>query len=158
LDVLRQRDHHLPFRFHLTGGHEGGRGEPQNLLQGFCRPLQLDWAFTIRLPGPFPLLALTTLLLPGLTLHLDPRHLSINFHHLKHLPGCVEMFGPLWATSCFPFESTNHFIRLNIHGTGHVLSQVLALPSREGRRGFLDSVASEQGRSCLLPFIVPSMH
>jgi len=52
------------------------------------------------------------------------RRFSINIHHVKHLKGQVLRYGPLWTTSCFPFESMNHFLRKLIHGTGNVLSQV----------------------------------
>ena len=52
---------------------------------------------------------------------------SINIHHIKHLVTLTRKFGPLWAVSCFPFESMNHLLRQLIHGTGHVLSQVGSL-------------------------------
>lgn len=35
------------------------------------------------------------------------RYMTINMHSLLHLPDMVCKIGPLWATSCFPFESAN---------------------------------------------------
>ena len=55
------------------------------------------------------------------------RWMSINIHHLKHLITLAKKYGPLWAVSCFPFESMNHMVRKLIHGTGSVLSQVFFL-------------------------------
>ena len=52
------------------------------------------------------------------------RWASINIHHIKHLVTLTGKLGPLWAVSCFAFESVNHLLRQLIHGTGHVLSQV----------------------------------
>ena len=53
------------------------------------------------------------------------RWASINVHHIKHLVTLTRKLGPLWAVSCFAFESMNHLLRKLIHGTGHVLSQVV---------------------------------
>ncbi|XP_064472537.1 uncharacterized protein LOC135387052 [Ornithodoros turicata] len=33
--------------------------------------------------------------------------MTFNVHQLLHLPKCVKKMGPLWAHSCFPFESMN---------------------------------------------------
>lgn len=79
------------------------------------------------------------------------RWISINVHHLKHLVTLVKMFGPLWAYSCFPFESMNHQIRLQIHGTGFVLSQLMSSTFLLGRVRFLSQVhLSEPVRTFLL--------
>ena len=32
---------------------------------------------------------------------------TMNVHLLRHLPECLCNLGPLWAYSCFPFESMN---------------------------------------------------
>ncbi|XP_021363193.1 uncharacterized protein LOC110456660 [Mizuhopecten yessoensis] len=32
---------------------------------------------------------------------------GLNVHNLSHLPDCVRKWGPLWAYSCFGFESAN---------------------------------------------------
>ena len=45
----------------------------------------------------------------------------LNFHHLFHLPECVRLYGPLWTTSCFPFESTNGFLVRCITGTNNTV-------------------------------------
>lgn len=34
-------------------------------------------------------------------------NVSYNVHQLLHLTDSVEARGPLWATSCFPFEGRN---------------------------------------------------
>ena len=59
------------------------------------------------------------------------RYLSINIHHSKHLVFLTKKLGPLWAVSCFPFESMNHLLRKLIHGNTHVLSQVSDWNKRE---------------------------
>ena len=52
------------------------------------------------------------------------RYISKTVHSLVHVELCVLKTGPLWATSCFPFESTYHFLVKMIHGTRFVLHQV----------------------------------
>ena len=52
------------------------------------------------------------------------RYMSKTVHSLVHVELCVLKTGPLWATSCFPFESTYHFLVQMIHGTRFVLHQV----------------------------------
>ena len=44
-------------------------------------------------------------------------------HTLLHLAQQVRKFGPLWATSCFPFESFYHYTIKLIHGTRYALHQ-----------------------------------
>lgn len=46
--------------------------------------------------------------------------MGLNVHNLLHLVGCVKKWGPLWAWSCFCFESFNGEIKKGIHGTGNV--------------------------------------
>lgn len=50
--------------------------------------------------------------------------LSLNMHNLTHTVDCVKMWGPLWAWSCFSFESFNGEIKRGIHGTGNVCRQI----------------------------------
>lgn len=52
------------------------------------------------------------------------RHMSINVHALLHLPQVVRRLGPLWATSCFPFENANGFLKKFVHGTRHAELQI----------------------------------
>ena len=47
-----------------------------------------------------------------------------NVHCLLHLPKCVETLGPLWATSCFPFENANAQLLKLFHGSKGVEKQV----------------------------------
>ena len=42
---------------------------------------------------------------------------TMNVHLLRHLPVCVRNWGPLWAYSCFPFESMNGHLKIHFHGT-----------------------------------------
>lgn len=45
------------------------------------------------------------------------RFATINFHLLGHLSDCVRLYGPLWTTSCFPFENANGFLVRCLTGT-----------------------------------------
>ena len=40
------------------------------------------------------------------------------------MPKCVENWGPLWAHSCFPFESVNGDLLKLFHGTRNSVEQV----------------------------------
>ena len=42
---------------------------------------------------------------------------TMNVHMLRHLVDCVENWGPLWAYSCFTFESFNGQLKYRFHGT-----------------------------------------
>ncbi|XP_052212666.1 uncharacterized protein LOC127831685 [Dreissena polymorpha] len=62
----------------------------------------------------------------------DSSVLGLNIHNLLHLCDCVRKWGPLWAWSCFSFESFNGEIKKTIHGTGSVCKQVFwALQSQK---------------------------
>ena len=50
--------------------------------------------------------------------------MSANVHGLLHLPTVVKKLGPLWAHSCFPFESANGVILKLFHGTQSTEKQV----------------------------------
>ena len=49
---------------------------------------------------------------------------GLNVHNLFHLQQCVRHWGPLWAGSCFGFESFNGEIMGLVHGTGNVAQQI----------------------------------
>ena len=49
---------------------------------------------------------------------------TMNVHMLKHLPACVANWGPLWAYSCFHFESVNGHLKAHYHGTRAMNFQV----------------------------------
>ena len=52
---------------------------------------------------------------------------TMNVHLLKHIPECVQNWGPLWAYSCFPFESMNGHLKKYFHGTKNMNTQVMSL-------------------------------
>jgi hypothetical protein len=49
---------------------------------------------------------------------------TMNVHSLKHLTTCVRNWGPLWAYSCFTFESFNGQLKARFHGTKSMNFQV----------------------------------
>ena len=53
--------------------------------------------------------------------------MTINIHNLLHLPHIVKNLGPLWAHSCFPFESANGELLKLFHGSQAVEKQVKLL-------------------------------
>lgn len=50
--------------------------------------------------------------------------LGLNVHNLQHYKLCVKMWGPLWAYSCFGYESCNGDILKSVHGKGNVCAQI----------------------------------
>ena len=50
--------------------------------------------------------------------------MSANVHSLLHLPEVTKDLGPLWATSCFPYEAANGEILKLFHGSQGVDKQV----------------------------------
>ncbi|XP_069136597.1 uncharacterized protein [Argopecten irradians] len=50
--------------------------------------------------------------------------LGLNVHNLQHYASCVRMWGPLWAYSCFGYESCNGDILKTVHGKGNVCAQI----------------------------------
>lgn len=55
------------------------------------------------------------------------RHATINLHYLLHLTEMVKDLGPLWANTCFEFESANHTIKKLFHGTKKIDMQVMLI-------------------------------
>ena len=53
------------------------------------------------------------------------RYMTINVHSLLHLPQTVRDLGPLWATSCFMFESANGELLKMFHGTQYIDIQMI---------------------------------
>lgn len=53
------------------------------------------------------------------------RELTYNMHQLLHLSLCVRRWGPLWATSAFPFESFNGFLANCVHGTKNMSQEII---------------------------------
>ena len=52
-----------------------------------------------------------------LSFGVGERHATINMHYLLHLVDSVRDLGPLWANTCFEFESSNSAIKKLLHGT-----------------------------------------
>ncbi len=50
--------------------------------------------------------------------------MTVNVHCLLHLPEYMRNLGPLWAHSCFPFETANEKILTLYHGSQSVEKQV----------------------------------
>ena len=50
--------------------------------------------------------------------------MTLNVHGLLHLSNIVKNLGPLWAHSCFPFESANGDILKFFHGSSGIEKQV----------------------------------
>jgi hypothetical protein len=48
----------------------------------------------------------------------------MNTHLLRHIPGVVRLWGPLWGFSCFWYESLNGELKKFIHGTRYINTQV----------------------------------
>lgn len=51
-------------------------------------------------------------------------HMTFNIHLLTHIAQSVKHWGPLWATSTFPFESNMGTLLKHFHGTQSVPSQM----------------------------------
>ena len=58
-------------------------------------------------------------------LNSGERYCTANVHYLLHLTESVIWLGPLWASSCFPFESLNGDTKKLFHGTQHIAEQVM---------------------------------
>lgn len=53
------------------------------------------------------------------------RELSYNIHQLLHLALSAKRWGPLWATSAFPFENYNGFLGNCVHGSKHLGQEIV---------------------------------
>lgn len=58
------------------------------------------------------------------SLYIGKRHMSANVHSMLHLPEVVKDLGPLFANSCFPYETANGDILKLFHGSQGVEKQV----------------------------------
>ena len=52
------------------------------------------------------------------------KHMSCNIHCLLHLAEIVKRTGPLWTTSCFPYEDVNGKLKLLVHGSNKAEIQI----------------------------------
>ena len=48
----------------------------------------------------------------------------MKVHLLRHICQCVKNWGPVWAYSCFSFESMNHHIKSLFHGSRNMSQTV----------------------------------
>ncbi|XP_033730842.1 uncharacterized protein LOC117320344 [Pecten maximus] len=76
--------------------------------------------------------------------------LGLNVHNLLHIVPCVRKWGPLWAWSCFCFESFNGEIKKNIHGTGNVCRQIFWYLQAQKQ---IEKKASEPGDGAVKDFL-----
>ncbi|KAL0489071.1 hypothetical protein AKO1_003271 [Acrasis kona] len=53
-----------------------------------------------------------------------------NIHLLEHVADCVEKFGPIWTSSCFPWEDFNGTLVKCITGTNQVLQSTARVLTR----------------------------
>lgn len=53
------------------------------------------------------------------------REYSYNVHQLLHIVLCVKRWGPLWATSAFPYENYNNFLANCVHGSKHLGQEMI---------------------------------
>lgn len=79
------------------------------------------------------------------------RFMSLNVHNLTHLVRFVSEWGPLWAWSCFCFESFNREIMKSIHGIGNVCKQVYWTLQTQTR--VVTKAAELNKSSRVLPFV-----
>ena len=55
---------------------------------------------------------------------VEHKHTIYNVHLLKHVPTCVEDFGPLWTLDSFPYEGQNRHVLQLLTGYNHAAYQV----------------------------------
>lgn len=71
---------------------------------------------------------------------------GLNVHNAcAHLLWYVQLWGPIWAWSCFPFEDANATLLQSTHGTGNVTMQIMKYKQAESsmrQKGFESAEAS----------------
>ena len=55
---------------------------------------------------------------------LGEKKTTHNVHLISHLVDCVHSWGPLWAYTCFVFETMNGQLKKLFHGTRDMSKQV----------------------------------
>ena len=81
-----------------------------------------------------------TMCLYMFTLFLGENACTMNVHMLRHIPDCVRNWGPLWAYSCFSFESQNGHLKKLYHGTRCMNTQVIIYLQQNNFFGMLLTV------------------
>ena len=85
------------------------------------------------------------------------RYMTLNTHSLLHLPKCVKDLGPLWAYSCFAFESLNGQLLKLFHGTQAVEMQIVAaINSHQLLPNLLDQLPNHVKENTILKRFVHS--
>ena len=60
-------------------------------------------------------------------IYIGEKRTTMNVHLLSHLVDCVKRWGPLWAYSCFVYETMNGHLKKLFHGTKkHVQTGMLS--------------------------------
>ena len=62
----------------------------------------------------------------------------MKVHLLRHICQCVKNWGPVWAYSCFSFESMNHHIKSLFHGSRNMSQTVHKICLYENYEVFFD--------------------
>lgn len=60
------------------------------------------------------------------SLYTGEKWTTMNVHLLSHLVDCVKCWGPLWAYSCFAYETMNGHLKKLFHGTKNMSKQVFS--------------------------------
>ena len=55
---------------------------------------------------------------------IGEKRTTMNVHLLSHLADCVRRWGPVWAYSCFVYETMNGHLKKLFHGTKNMSKQV----------------------------------
>ncbi len=77
--------------------------------------------------------------------------MGLNVHNLVHLVSIVRNWGPLWAWSCFSFESFNGDIKKSVHGKGNVCHQVFW--SLQAQKQVEHSASADNGQESIRKFV-----
>lgn len=75
------------------------------------------------------------------------RHMINNLHQLRHLADNVREFGPLWTSSCFPFEDLNGKLKRLVHGSNSAQLQICTAVSTYLNMTTLKNQKLMEGRS-----------
>ena len=90
---------------------------------------------------------------------LGEKMCTMNVHILAHLTDCVRCWGPLWAYSCFPFETRNGDIKKMFHGSRDMTKQVQVLHDSDILGMFyLSSTTVQMAFSYVMTQLLPQLY
>ena len=72
-------------------------------------------------------LRVCAIILYAFTCIIGEKRTTHNVHLISHLVDCVRSWGPLWAYTCFVFETMNGQLKKLFHGTRDMSKQVISL-------------------------------